>query len=563
MVTKTERPGMKVANVKVTDADMVYFSLGLGTAEYILPTERDDYRSDARAVALVADVRAGKDLSGRDFSGINLKNADLSGGCFSGCNFSGAVFYKTNAHGADFSKADFTEAYLEGVDFSKANLTQACFKRVYARALILDEAQIDEAERKRFDALELLIEKIESGEIDIRFLSKADLLGLDLRRLDLTHVDLDGVDLSSFVLEGVNLRGVYIDPKQLMSLEGLMHYYAEVRAMNAKRLQMETLRVMKENADKNQAYARMKSQERQIDKVIYSNAGELKRPKLKPVLLPESEVQPTERPPVTLKQAIEVEYTENKKRQAQEKLTELRERLAVRTAQETEILNDKRFDDFEKTGKNNNPKEKNESVSAVKNPVVEKNTPKVLSDKTDETNQNILSVQEDKNKNGVLIDTENIEKMFESFSLDEVKAGVSVDPVIQAQADRQNDDTSLPFLKKDHPESDESGGDEDDILEIKSRPALKTEKEVIKHAAPHAETMPNNKTDFVLASNNEFVQEIPIGIHQMAQKPRKITSQAYENVDETEKELTIDGVSHKTAQLVTEIGRDVHKKKRT
>lgn len=560
MVRKTERPGMKVANVKVTDADMVYFSLGLGTAEYILPTERDDYRSDARAVELVADIQAGKNLSGRDFSGINLKNADLSGGCFSGCNFSGAVFYKTNASGADFSEANFTEAYLEGVDFSKANLTHACFKRVYARALILDEAQIDDAECRRFEALELLIEKIESGEIDIRFLSKADLLGLDLRRLDLTHVDLEGVDLSSFVLEGVNLRGVYIDPKQLMSLDGLMHYYAEVRAMNAKRLQMETLRVMKENADKNQAYARMKSQERQIDKVIYSNAVELKRPKLKPVLLPESEVQTPKRPPVTLKQAIEVEYTENKKRQVQKKLTELKERLAVQTTQGAEVLNEKHSDDFEKVSQNNNLKAKNEPVSPLKEQIVEKQMPKPLSDMINETDQNTLLMQEDKTKNGVLVNVDETEKVFKSFSLDEVKAGFSLDPVIHDQTDYQNDEASLSVQKKDPSETDEAESEEEDVLEIKCRPALKTEKEVIKHATSHTEISHNNIVDSVSLSN---VQETQIGIHQMAQKPRKITSQAYENADDTEKELSVEGANHKTTHLVTEIGRDVHKKKRT
>ena len=120
-----KRPEMKLANTKVSEKDMIYFSLGLETEDYVLPSERDNYLSDPRAVQLVQDVRAGKDLSGKDFSGINLKGADISGGHFAGASFKGAIFYQTDAHDSDFSGCDFTEAYFEDSDFSQAILSGA------------------------------------------------------------------------------------------------------------------------------------------------------------------------------------------------------------------------------------------------------------------------------------------------------------------------------------------------------------------------------------------------------------------------------------------------------
>ena len=562
-----KRPGMKIANVKVTDADMVYFSLGLGTAEYVLPTERDDYRSDARAVALVADVRAGKDLSGRDFSGLNLKNADLSGGRFHGCTFAGAVFYKTNAKNADFSKADFTEAYLEGVDFSNADLSDADFKRVYARALRLDGARVDEDARRRFDALEVLIEKIESGEIDIRFLSRADLLGLDLRRLDLTHVDLDGLDLSAFVLEGVNLRGVYIDPKQLMSLEGLMHYYADVRAMQAKRLQTEAQQALRENQAKIKAYARMKSDERAADSVIYSNAADLTRPHLKPVVPPELEVQPPARPPATLQQAIETEMADRKKWLAQEKLAELRDRLAVRSAEQGARSDVSRTSGAAGAGRPVSETVSRNGEDKLTAAVIEqKNNADVfrLSQEEDKSarahdKSQILAEPKDE-KVGVLVSPVVVldeKKRQNDISLAEVRAGFAAEPDMSADTGKQ----PIQSRKKTTVASDSA--DEDDVLEIKERPAVKEVKEVLKQAPDSLIREPKRTTEEVFQFNKP-TDYAPEGIHQMAQKPRKITSQAYESADEADKEQGAESVGARAAgRLAPEVRRDARKKNRT
>lgn len=255
MTTQLERPEMKAQSAKITEEDWAYFSLGIDKEEFILPSERSDYKSDPKAVALVEAIRAGKDLSGQDFSGVNLKGADISGAKLQGANLQGAIFYKTTANKCDFKGANFDGAYMEYFDGSGSDFRGASFKHVFVRNLNLKKAKIDEKELSKFAAIEHLIRLIETGQLDIRCLSKADLMHLDLRRIDLTNVDLSGVDLSGLILEGVNLCGTYIDPKQLMSLEGLKHYYQLVQKKSEKKLKLETLKVIQTKAKELDAYA--------------------------------------------------------------------------------------------------------------------------------------------------------------------------------------------------------------------------------------------------------------------------------------------------------------------
>lgn len=290
MKKEMTRPAMKVADTKITDSDMMYFSLGIDTQEFILPSVRDDYRTDKRAIELVQAVKAGINLQGRDFSGVNLKGADISGACLKGANLSGAIFYKTTAKDCDFEGADFTEAYMEEVDFEGSDFTGANWNKIYARKLNLKNTAIDEKDLKKLTALEFLIQQIEAGNIDIRFLSKADLLHLDLRRLDLTKVDLKGIDLSAFDLEGVNLRGVYIDPNRLLSLEGLLHYYREVEKMDAKAIKTATLKFAQTKKKELQEYA--KKELENADKRVYTPQNELFRPPLKDDRIPQIVYEP-------------------------------------------------------------------------------------------------------------------------------------------------------------------------------------------------------------------------------------------------------------------------------
>lgn len=277
MTENLQRPQMKTQSAKITEEEWSYFSLGIDKTEFILPSERGDYKSDPKAVALVEAIKAGEDLSGRDFSGVNLKGADISGAKLQGANLSGAIFYKTTANKCDFQGACFDGAYMEYFDGSSSNFTGASFKHVFVRNLNLNKAKIDEKELAKFNAIEQLIRLIEAGQLDIRCLTKQDLMHLDLRRIDLTKVDLEGIDLSALVLEGVNLCGTYIDPKQLMSLEGLQHYHRFVQKMNENKLKLETLKVIQAKSKELDAYAKREAQ----NKNTQTSFKKARRPKPK------------------------------------------------------------------------------------------------------------------------------------------------------------------------------------------------------------------------------------------------------------------------------------------
>lgn len=279
MIKELKRPSKKTADVKVTDADMVYFSLGLGDSrEFILPSQRNDYRSDERAVHIVEAVKSGKRLSHMDFSGINFKGADLSGGCFEGCSFKGAVFYKTNAQTCDFANCCFDDAYFEDTDLMGCDLTGATFKRAFWKNNNTQKAFLDEDAEKYLTALEKIVRLIEAGKLDIRMLSKSDLLCLDIRRLDFSNIDLSELDLSVFALDGINLCGTYIDPKQLMSLEGWNSYCLYVRNTNEKTRERLCRQILLEKENKLNQFRLEQEQYRQKQAI---KTKKLKRPSRK------------------------------------------------------------------------------------------------------------------------------------------------------------------------------------------------------------------------------------------------------------------------------------------
>lgn len=245
MVYQVKRPQLKTAPASAAEEERVFFSLGPDAAPFVPAAEREDYRSDPRARALIRDIQAGKDLFGREFDGVNLKNADISGGKLRGASFKNALFFNTQARSCDLGEADFSEAYLEASDLTDTELRGALWTRAYLRRLKWTQALTDAPAQSRLEAMERLIAAIESGKVDLRSISPADLMCLDLRRLDLTHVDLTGIDLSCFNLEGVNLRGTHVNPLRLMSLEGLQRYHLFVQRLNEKKLKTAVLEVLK------------------------------------------------------------------------------------------------------------------------------------------------------------------------------------------------------------------------------------------------------------------------------------------------------------------------------
>ena len=270
MTIQMKRPEKKFQDVKVTEADVVLFTLGIDNKEFILPSERNSYRSDERALQLLDDIKNGKDVSNKNYEGINLKGADISGANFNGCNFSKACFYQTKAIGCDFQGATFDDAYIEECDFSKACLKELSFKRLFTRNNLFIDSEIEDAFDDYMNNFEKFLSLIERGKIDIKTLSKSDLLCVDIRRLDLTKVDLSGIDLSYFALDGINLSGTYIDPKQLLSLKGLQKYYFDLsKTKEKKRKQMEES-ILKENEEKLLDFAKKQLKWSELPKKILS-----------------------------------------------------------------------------------------------------------------------------------------------------------------------------------------------------------------------------------------------------------------------------------------------------
>lgn len=313
MQMEMKRPEKKDVSAKVSEEDMIYFSLGIDRSEFILPSQRLDYHSDARAVQLVHAIRNGKKLIGQDFSGLNLKGADISGATFDKCSFKGAIFYKTNAETSDFSNCCFDEAYMEDSNFMGCDFTGASFKRVFSKNNNWEKAFLDEEASQYLDTLEQIIKLIEQGKIDIRSLSKSDLIHLDIRRLDFSKIDLEDLDLSMFALDGINLSGTYIDPKQLMSLEGWNSYCLNLQ--KTKDITRERLcrKVMIEKDEELRRFAEL--QKKTNESVETKN---LKRPEKKQVERAENRAWGIEKARREFAQIQQAEQAEKQKRELEE-----------------------------------------------------------------------------------------------------------------------------------------------------------------------------------------------------------------------------------------------------
>ena len=265
MTIEMKRPERKFQDVKVSEEDIVLFTLGIDKREFILPSERDSYLTDLRAVTLVEDIKAGKDVSNKDYTGINLKGADISGANFKGCKFTKSCFYQTKASNCNFEGANFDDSFMEKSLFKASRFDGVSFKRVFMRQNDFEDAYLEEDAEQYISNFDKFLSLIESGKIDLRSLTKGDLLSVDIRRLDLTKVDIKGIDLSQFALDGINLAGTYIDPKQLLSLGGLQKYYFDLRKTKEKKKKKMEEMVVKELEEKLLNF----NKKRQVEEDIY------------------------------------------------------------------------------------------------------------------------------------------------------------------------------------------------------------------------------------------------------------------------------------------------------
>lgn len=212
------------------DKDAVQAFLDIYAKTCLNSTDSEcDWRTDAKARWLMQAIADGKDLSGMDLSGINLKNAVINGAKLKGANLSGALLYNTTIENSDLSDCDLSGAHMEKTSFYNSDLQDLKLDLVFAKELNAEDCLLDEETRKKLTALNLLTEKIMNGEIHLKDLSWSDLLCVDFSKLDLKDIDLTDVDLSCLDLTKLNLKGTYIDPKQLRSLEGLLRYHHIIR----------------------------------------------------------------------------------------------------------------------------------------------------------------------------------------------------------------------------------------------------------------------------------------------------------------------------------------------
>lgn len=132
------------------------------------------------------------DLSGQDFSGLDLTRAN-----FDFCNLTGTDFQN-----AILKHASFAGATLKDTKFKGANVTGAYFFDDYSDHKL---------------SVETLLDLVAGGFKD---LSERSLKGQDLSGLDLTKCNLYETDLSHCILKGVRIHGKQLDNVDLTGATG-------------------------------------------------------------------------------------------------------------------------------------------------------------------------------------------------------------------------------------------------------------------------------------------------------------------------------------------------------
>lgn len=227
------------------DQNIIQAFLELYAKNCLETTEEDfDWRSDPKAVELLESIACGEDLRGRDFSGVNLKNAVIKNTSLKGVNLTGALLYNTVIENTDLSDANLSAAHLENVYVANSDLTGIEIPLIYVHNLHMKTTEIEDHTKKKLKALSALTKRLKNGEISLKDLSWTDLLSVDLSQIDLTDINLEDVDLSCISLEKVNLKGTYIDPKQMRSLQGLLHFQALATTEKLKKLIADKLKAI-------------------------------------------------------------------------------------------------------------------------------------------------------------------------------------------------------------------------------------------------------------------------------------------------------------------------------
>ena len=155
------------------------------------------------------------ELRGKNFEGLDLKNAvfyysDLTESNFQNADLSNAFFYRANLknvnfQNADLSNADFGLANIDGANFQDANLDGTQFYHVKFAGIDISNA--NNVERANLSHSNLSGAILTHVDLAGRDLSYTNLSGQDLSDKDLTKTVLTGSDLTNTILSNDALSG--------------------------------------------------------------------------------------------------------------------------------------------------------------------------------------------------------------------------------------------------------------------------------------------------------------------------------------------------------------------
>lgn len=176
------------------------------------------------------------DLSGINFSGIELVDTSFKNMCLVEANLSGSNVSESNLSGAHLRKANLRSADLRGVDFSKANLSEANLSGTDLRgsidhtgtdhhtdyALIVFHTNFSDAllfhtnfSRANLSRIDLSQMDLQQVVLDDANLQEANLANSLLQGICLTSTNLSGANLRNANLRNATLRGVNLSDADL------------------------------------------------------------------------------------------------------------------------------------------------------------------------------------------------------------------------------------------------------------------------------------------------------------------------------------------------------------
>ena len=133
------------------------------------------------------------DLSYKNLSGLDLRNAKLYKANLNNADLSSADLRKADLCEADLSEADLRNVNLYGANLNKADLSSADLNNADIREADLREANLNNAELIKANLIKADLNKADLIDAD---LSKANLYRANLRNADLREANLSNADLS-------------------------------------------------------------------------------------------------------------------------------------------------------------------------------------------------------------------------------------------------------------------------------------------------------------------------------------------------------------------------------